>query len=95
MQICITTPVTVNGRQWEVGSGRGEGEGGRGGGKGRGGSGRDSPKKGITALQQLRNSSVGIPLSSSKTKSSNLIVGKKPTLHPIYSHKLLYKIDNR
>lgn len=36
MQICVTTPVTVNGWQWEVGSGRGEGEGGEGG-SGRGG----------------------------------------------------------
>ena len=50
---------------WEV---RGEVRGEVGGEVG----GTNSPKNGSIALQQLRKSSVGTPLSSSRTMSSNL-----------------------
>ena len=51
---------------WEV---RGEVRGEVGGEVG----GTNSPKNGSIALQQLRKFSVGTPLSSSRTMSSNLI----------------------
>ena len=43
----------------------------------RGGRRMNSPKNGSIALQQLRNSSVGTPLSSSRTMSSNLTSTKQ------------------
>ena len=54
---------------WEV---RGEVGGEVGGKVGVEVGGTNSPKNGSIALQQLRKSSVGTPLSSSRTMSSNL-----------------------
>ena len=58
---------------WEVrGEVRGEVGGEVGGKFGGEVGGTNSPKNGSIALQQLRKSSVGTPLSSSRTMSSNL-----------------------